>query len=509
MNKTSIVKTSNNKTIEYKQQGNVAFQLLVQAQQLNEKVDLFDLMRYPLTPVPYSISTSDGVLLKSDKAKGLNYLTKELTPPELPPSNETLVVEDGNALFHCMKEVPKTFKEICGKLLDVIFSKSTVVFSTDMYVKNSIKSMERKCRGAEEKLIIKGWNTKRPTNWKEFLTNDENKQQFIKIINDTWISDLFAYKLIDRNVIMICEGQANAISTVDGKKTVLKEIPELYSTLEETDSRVILYCLYAKENLYKYVRIRTPDSDIFFICLNYAKNFLSGIHVIIDTGSGNKRRLINVTDFASKMTQSLCSSLMSLHAFTRCDTTSAFKGIGKIRPIKLLQKNEKYEACFLELGESWVVSDDLFIAFEEFTCAMYGRPHEKSVNQLRTNLLKEKCGRTKLDPNLNFHMGGLPPCRDVLEQHVRRVNYQVAIWKHSHIQKPQIPLPTDGHGWHIVNDDLEPLWTAGSIMPPKLADLLTSTVEMVQTESEEIDPVQFEDDEFDLDELEVLAEEEI
>ena len=164
---------------------------------------------------------------------------------------------------------------------------------------------------------------------------------------------------------------------------------------------------------------------------------------------------------------------------------------------------------FLELGESWVVSDDLFIAFEEFTCAMYGRPHEKSVNQLRTNLLKEKCGRTKLDPNLNFHMGGLPPCRDVLEQHVRRVNYQVAIWKYSHIQKPQIPLPTDGHGWHIVNDDLEPPWTAGSIMPPKLADFLTSTVEMVQTESEEIDPVQFEDDEFDLDELEVLAEEEI
>ena len=44
---------------EYKQQGNIAFQLLVQAQSLDEKVDMSLLMAYPLSPVALIFGTSE------------------------------------------------------------------------------------------------------------------------------------------------------------------------------------------------------------------------------------------------------------------------------------------------------------------------------------------------------------------------------------------------------------------------------------------------------------------
>ena len=52
-----------------------------------------------------------------------------------------------------------------------------MIFSTNMYYPDSVKSMERRRRGSEDKLIIKGANTKKPKCWKEFLSNDENKHR--------------------------------------------------------------------------------------------------------------------------------------------------------------------------------------------------------------------------------------------------------------------------------------------------------------------------------------------
>ena len=67
---------------------------------------------------------------------------------------------------------------------------------------------------------------------------------------------------------------------------------------------------------------------------------------------------------------------------------------------------------------------------EELTCALYGKPRFKSVNELRFHLLKAKCGsEDKIANNTNVGISNMLPCSDFLREHVRRVNYQVAIWK--------------------------------------------------------------------------------
>jgi len=160
MNKKSKATTTKNKVVQYQQQGNVAFQLFMKSQNQGIQLDLRELLTYPLTPVPYSIGTADGFMAKTDKSKSFTFLTKDQEDAAQPPNDETLVIFDGNACFYFLKEIPGNFSQICEKVFNIL-PKSGDVFSTDSYVPNSVKAMERLRRGSGDKLILKGGNTKK------------------------------------------------------------------------------------------------------------------------------------------------------------------------------------------------------------------------------------------------------------------------------------------------------------------------------------------------------------
>jgi hypothetical protein len=284
---------------------------------------LKELLAYPLTPVPYNIATPDGFPNKTDKSKGYHFLTKDVEDVPPSPDDKTLVIEDGNAAFYYLKDLPPNFRDICARLFDMVVRKSDIIFSTDMYLENSIKSMERKRRGCSEKLIVTGENTKKPPDWKTFLVNEENKNQLIELLCRVWSTDNFAPKPLGKNVITISDGHAFHITSYDGTTVCRTEIKSVESTQEKTDSRVVLYCFYGKQQGYRNIRIRSPDTDIFFILLHYTLE-LQGVTILFDTGTGNKKRLIDITKLAQQYQHELCTALLGLHAFTRCDTTSAF-----------------------------------------------------------------------------------------------------------------------------------------------------------------------------------------
>ena len=191
MSKKTCITTKQNKLVELKQQGNIAFQLLVKSQNLNLNIDLKKVMKFQLTPVPYCLGTSDGYLAKTNKAKGYHFVTKDSQDAMKPQQNETLLIVDGNTIFHCLTELPDTFKGICEKIFKAIPNTSDVVFSTDTYQRGSIKAMERQRRGTGERLLIKSANMRRPADWKEFLSNDENKERLIELLLDVWSDESF------------------------------------------------------------------------------------------------------------------------------------------------------------------------------------------------------------------------------------------------------------------------------------------------------------------------------
>ena len=77
-------------------------------------------------------------------------------------------------------------------------------------------------------------------------------------------------------VVIICEqetpeiAQAISLTSYDGLKTSKEVISSLESTQEETDTRVVLYSLFAKDMGYKSVKMHSSDSDVDFILLYYA-----------------------------------------------------------------------------------------------------------------------------------------------------------------------------------------------------------------------------------------------
>ena len=96
--------------------------------------------------------------------------------------------------------------------------------------------------------------------------------------------------------------------------------------------------------------------------------------------------------------------------------------MGKVKPIKVLDKNDHFQLLLSQIGSTFSVSDDLEVELEEFVCLLYSQKHHKETNELR---LQEKCAGDKIEIKSAFSLGSLPPCGDVLKQHIRRANYQV------------------------------------------------------------------------------------
>ncbi|MPC37762.1 hypothetical protein E2C01_031251 [Portunus trituberculatus] len=60
-------------------------------------------------------------------------------------------------------------------------------------------------------------------------------------------------------------------------------------------------------------------------------------------------------------------------------------------------------------------------------------------------------GNIKINHNIDVSL--LPPSFRALEQHVRRANYQMALWRRSHVAIFDPPSPTDGQD--LEGDDLD------------------------------------------------------
>ncbi|CAL8359722.1 unnamed protein product [Gadus morhua 'NCC'] len=100
---------------------------------------------------------------------------------------------------------------------------------------------------------------RKPTDFKLFLANDENKTQLCKLLLEVWGSKTYASRLEKcGTAVVVVEGKAYQLKSSGGNVTTC-EIAQLESTQEETDTRIVLYLLYAAHLGHKVVVVRTPD----------------------------------------------------------------------------------------------------------------------------------------------------------------------------------------------------------------------------------------------------------
>ena len=284
---------------------------------------------------------------------------------------------------------------------------------------------------------------------------------------------VYASSLQGRFLYFVCGSSCYRLTSHDGENVQAFNVEALQSTQEEADTRIILHCLHVKDTEAENTKIvvRSPDTDVLVLLCKYMHHI--NRQVFFDTGVGNKRRLLCVSEIASQVGETFCSILPALHCLTGCDTTSAFVRRGKLSPLKLVKKKPDYADVLAQLGEQHECSNELVDGVEQFVCAMYGSPMSADINKLRFDIFckKNQGSGNILDSSNSIDMILLPPCKSSLKMHVLRVNYQTYIWNHANEKDPKLP-DKERSGWRIGSDGVEIVWTEAAIVPQQLVDIL-------------------------------------
>lgn len=362
------VSTTQNKLVEIRAERNLFGRILLLSQ--NHELNLEEILSYSLSPIPWALATADGGPMKTDKSKLIHVLEQGSTTKEISKTDESIFIIDGMAHFQAYVNIPETFGELAQSVLDSLPNYSIIHFVTDTYRDISIKNIERLRRGSGDTFMIKGPSTNIPRNWKSCLCNNKNKSQLVDLLFAEWKQNKYARYFYGKKVYLTHGEECTLFTSSDRVKVDFTSQSQLKSNQKEADTRIILHC-FESNNLdnYSSIRIRSPDTDVFMLLLRYAHDIKKS--VLFDTGSGNHRRVIDVSSIANELGPDFCHALLNLHAFSGCDTTSSFLRHGKKSVLSKLEKNRQFFPSFKLLGQSPTVSNELLSSLEEFVCCIY------------------------------------------------------------------------------------------------------------------------------------------
>ena len=472
--KTNKLKTFSNmcKKKEVKASGRVIMlkadrslfgRIIVMAQGRNLQME--DILSHPLGPLPWALSTPEGLLRKTNKATLATTLQKNVTTVEDLPGNSASVV-DGMNLVQRVKGDQVRFGDVATTVLSMALKEGSqshridVVFDT--YQENSIKNSERSSRGEETGHQLQAITGKQIVRqWRSFLTRVHNKTNLVIFIVDEWSKSHCREKLLEKVLYATANDKCYRITSQGSE-----EVPALQCKQEEADGRLLLHAVHAAGEGYQSVVICSEDTDVFILSLAFHDKI--GASLFQKCGTRTRTRVIDIRRVAATIGIDACRSLIGMHAYTGCDSVSAFAGKGKASALKLLTSNRDIQEIFLELGQEWDLSPELVDKLEAFTCLLYGpKASSTRVNDLRYHLFCAKKGE------IESHQ--LPPCRDCLVKHAQRANYQAGIWRRCLEQDPHVPSPV-GRGWKMEKEeDTEHLvvdWMDGPPAPEAILDLL-------------------------------------
>ena len=131
---------------------------------------------------------------------------------------------------------------------------------------------------------------------------------------------------------------------------VLTEVNNLSWSQEEADTRMF-YHLFSTQSGNNVV-LRTSDTDCLIIGLSAMEKVDEDVNVWIEAGvqSTNFPRFILLNQLYITLGKTFCQSLPGYHAFTGCDYTTSFSRGGKVKALKILGKNVKFQQMFYDIS---------------------------------------------------------------------------------------------------------------------------------------------------------------
>ena len=299
----------------------------------------------------------------------------------------------------------------------------------DVYIKDSLKLSTRSNRGTGTRKRVSS-HAKLPGNWKNFLRNDDNKDELFQSLGHECVSKDTGDKVIVSTLL------DSVVSSRDGQNTDGLQP----CSHEEADTRMLLHVKDAMNCGFKLVMIRTVDTDVVVLAVAHFQGLPNIEQLWIAFGTGKDFRYIPIHEIASALCPQMAKGLLFFHAFTGCDVTSYFANRGKKSAWKTWVAWPEITDSFATLSLPCTVNipEDIILKLERFVVLMYCRTSDDMhVNTARMTLFS-KMSRT---------IENIPPTQAALEQHIRRSSYQSGhVWGQSLDVQPVLPDVTDW-GW--------------------------------------------------------------
>lgn len=101
---------------------------------------------------------------------------------------------------------------------------------------------------------------------------------------------------------------------------------------EEADTRIVVHAVHAVEQGAKVIQVRTVDKDVIVNLVRVFHDLVVTcplVRIWVAFGMGKNYRFFHINAICASLDEPMSRALSVFHAFSGCDTTSAFSGKGK------------------------------------------------------------------------------------------------------------------------------------------------------------------------------------
>ena len=141
------------------------------------------------------------------------------------------------------------------------------------------------------------------------------------------------------------------------EKVLAIALPELDSYQGEADTRIFLHAFHGVQNGHSSIIVKSSDTDVEVLALYYKSDIHSRLYIL--SGTSKRSCIIDVSAVTEKLGEDMCPALPGLHAFSGCESVSAFVSKGKKKVFDPLYLNQElFLQGIRQLGNSLNVSEE-------------------------------------------------------------------------------------------------------------------------------------------------------
>lgn len=444
--------------------GAIFNRLLLMSNISNTPIDMKEVLKYELTPMPLSMFKIDGspriCKSKSDLMNGL----KVAVPTRGKAPDMSIV--DGCAILWKI-QWPSANGNVQDFVLGFLNFISEMLRSNDVslifdrYYDYSIKSVTRENRNVvlsskQVKVTLLGPAHDRNV----VLTNKSNKVQLINLL----VESLRQLRVPIALRKLIVTGPDPVPLEVSA--TGVRNRNDLTTLQEEADTIIVSHMLSMVNEGYRRIQVICEDTDVFVLLVHhYDQNDLSSIEPSVDVlmqYPPSAPKAISILQTINSLPSNVVSSVLAAHVLSGCDTVPQLFGIGK-KVIKLLKAKDNHEYDIEHLGNTKpdIPWENIENGCINFICGLYGSKTNKKLSEMRYSKFVEKSKANTMTSVSDLEK--FPPTLEAARLNIKRAHYQSSIWRNLRLDivaDTVHTLEAEQFGWvkDSTNKCLDPLF---------------------------------------------------